>query len=120
MACPTGWSRLYDFDCGSAEAELEEDLRPVLQVLDPGRAGEVFRHHDRVAGHEAGAVERGAEKARLALAESRAVGAQDVDAALVCFLARAAGEREVVADALVRAVEEGRLVEHRAEHAHRR
>src|SRR5882762_8972547 len=42
--------------CG-AEAELVEDLRPVLEVFGQRGPREVFGNHDGVAGHRAHAVQ---------------------------------------------------------------
>src|SRR5439155_24459301 len=109
-----------NLDRRSAQTELVEDLRDVLERPGDGGAVELLRHDDAVAGHEAAALERCREESFLPPAFHRAVGAQDIDAALVGALGRAARLGEVVSYALVRLVDERALGVYRTEHAHHR
>ena len=94
---------------GCAQAELVEDLRPVLQVLHPGRPGQVLGNDDRVARHRTHSVQRAEERSRAALADDRAVSSEHVDALLVGLLPWPARLREVVRDSLVRLCEGRRI-----------
>src|SRR5882672_12206555 len=67
-----------DLDRRSAQTELVEDLRDVLEGARDRGAVELLGHDDGVTGHQATAFERCREEPLLPLALHRAVGAQHV------------------------------------------
>src|SRR5574340_1681253 len=94
---------------GYANRELVEDLRPVLEVFGEVISLQLFRHDDRVAGHDFASAEA-AEHLALAATEHHTVGAHEVDVGLFAVASRAAGLAEIIVDAQARLVEQSILV----------
>src|SRR5262245_10227702 len=71
---------LQYFDCRCTKSKLVEDRRPILEVLDPRGASQVFGHNDGVAGHRAHALERAVQPSAISVAYDRSVRPKEVDA----------------------------------------
>ena len=56
---------------GSTDHELSDNLRPVLKAAQDDAFIQSFRHHDGVAGHQAGRVKADRQKAAMSLAAYR-------------------------------------------------